>query len=636
MSDKRKKITASYSFLVIFVLFLTFGLSLCTCSTKNLIGTVKVGSIFVSSNIPGAKISLDDNPTGKQTPDTLKNIVVGKHKVSVRKDGYNSTPESDTVEVVEGKVVTTITFSLSNQVGNISVDSDPKGAKIILDHKNTQKVTPDTLDSVSVGTHIVSVEKEGYKASPGFDTVEVVEDSLISVNFVLMEKLGNIFVYSNISGAEISLDHDSTGKMTPDTIFDVMTGNHLVSVTKSGYSVFPDSAIVAVIESSVTEIYFNLSQNLGWLSVSSTPDSAKIYLNSQNSGELTPHSFHLPEGNYVVSVDKSGYSSSPKSENVEVVKDSLVSVNFILTLKTGSIFVNSDPVSGIIILDYVSTGKITPDTLFDVNEGNHIVSVAKAGYLPSPDSLVVTVDEGRISRADFVLLDTLYGSLKVTSNVDGATICIDNKPDTTFTPHVFFNNVPIGTHIISIFKAGYSNDNPAKEIVNIETRDTVETHFNLSLAEVGQETGNITPDFELPDDSEPAVSHRLYAHRGFVTIINFWAKDCPGCMTELPHLQQIYTDYLADSLIIFGVNYGGKFGQEEFDIIRLVRQQKGITFTLLKGVGSSVKSDYGGLSSTPVTIILDRSGKIYHYKIGFEDESVALTFRQKLDELFGK
>jgi len=636
MSDKRKKITSSYSFVGIFVLLLTFGLSLYTCSTKNLIGTVKVGFIFVNSNVPGAKISLDDTTTGKQTPDTLKNIVVGRHKISVRKDGYNSTPESDTVEVIEGKVVATITFSLTNQIGNISVDSDPKGAKIILDHKNTQKVTPDTLDSVTVGTHIVSVEKEGYRASPDYDTVVVVEDSLISVNFILSEKFGNIFVNSNISGAEIILDHVSTGKMAPDTIFDVMAGNHLVSVTKSGYSVFPDSAIVAVIESSVTQVNFVLSQNLGWLSVNSTPDSAEIYLNSQNSGEFTPHLFNLPEGSYVVLVDKFGYSSSPKSADIEVIKDSLVSVNFILTLKTGSIFVNSDPVGGNIILDHVSTGKMTPDTLFDVNDGNHIVSVAKDGYLPSPDSLVVTVDEGRISRVDFVLLDTLYGSLKVTSNVDGATICIDEKPDTTVTPHVFFNRIPIGTHIISIFKAGYSNDNPAKEIVNITTKDTVEAHFNLSLAEVGQEVGNITPDFELPDDSEPAVSHRLYAHRGFVTIINFWAKDCPPCMTELPHLQQIYTEYLPDSLIIFGINYGGKLGQEEFDIIRWVRQLKGITFTLLKGVGSSVKSDYGGLSSTPVTIILDRSGKIYYYKIGFEDESVATTFRQKLDELFDK
>jgi hypothetical protein len=255
--------------------FLFFGLLflLWSCSTKNLIGTEKVGSIFVESNIPGATIELDDNPTKKQTPDTLKNIPVGKHQVSIRKEGYNSNPQFDTVEVIENGL-TTVDFFLTNKVGIISVNSAPQGALIILDQINTQKITPDTLDSVPVGKHIVSVEKEGYRASPEFDTVEVVEDSLSTVDFALVERLGNIFVNSNIGGAEITLDHVPTGKVTPDTIFDVMIGNHLVSVTKSGYSVFPESATVQVLEGTVTPVNFVLAQKVGGLFVNSTPQGA--------------------------------------------------------------------------------------------------------------------------------------------------------------------------------------------------------------------------------------------------------------------------------------------------------------------------------------------------------------------------
>jgi len=605
-------------------LFFGFLFLLWSCSTKNLIGTEKVGSLFVNSNVPGATIELDDDPTGKQTPDTLKNIEVGRHKVSVTKEGYF--PKFDTVEVREGRL-DTVNFFLTNKVGAISVDSDPQGAQIILDQVNTEKITPDTLDSVPVGEHIVSVEKEGYRSSPEFDAVEVVEDSLITVDFVLEERLGDIFVNSVVSGGEIILDHVSTGKVTPDTIFDVMVGDHTVSVTRSGYSVFPESTIVEVIEDSMVTVDFLLSQNLGNLSVNSTPQEAEIYLNHENTGALTPDSFSLPEGSYIVSVAKSGYSVFPESVEVQVIKDSWATADFVLTEHKGSIFVNSTPSGGNIILDHVLTGKTTPDTLFDIPAEDHVVSVEKSGYLPSPESLIVTVFNDQTSLADFILLDTLYGSLSVSSNINGATVCIDNQPAIEVTPHIFFNSVPVGTRIISIFKEGHANETPAKEIVSIATGDTAEVYFTLTPAEVGKDSGDITPDFNLQDDYW--IWHRFYAYRGFVTIINFWAEDCPYCMEELPYLQDIYTDYLADSLIIFGINY-----EDSFEKIREIRDSLQLTFTLLKGADTDVMTDYE-IIGTPVTIFLDRGGRIYYYHLGFKP-SADLKFREKLDELFGK
>lgn len=301
--------------------------------------------------------------------------------------------------------------------------------------------------------------------------------------------------------------------------------------------------------------------------------------------------------------------------------------NLLNSQKTGSIFVTSIPDSGNIILDHaLLAGKVTPDTIFDVAVGNHIVSVTKEGYLPSPDS-PITVKENEINTVKFVLLDTSYGSLKVTSNVDGATICIDKKDSAVVTPHVFSNNVSVGTHIISIFKEGYSNQEPAKEVVNIVTEDTVEVDFILNHADVGQAVGNITPDFYLQDDYGDSI--RYYAHRGFVTMIFFWAKGCEFCMTEMPYVEQIYKEYQADTLLIFGINY-----EDSMNVIQDIRLAKQITFTFLKGGGTTVKSDFS-VVSTPVTIILDRSGKIYYYKVGYTS-NLPGKLREKLNELFGK
>jgi thiol-disulfide isomerase/thioredoxin len=306
--------------------------------------------------------------------------------------------------------------------------------------------------------------------------------------------------------------------------------------------------------------------------------------------------------------------------------------NLLHTEKFGSIWVNSNPPGGEILLDHVLTGRITPDTLREVPVGEHVISVIKSGFITAPDSISISIGENGFDSVSFDLLEPTKGTLEVTSDPDGAVICIDHQVQTELTPHLFFNSIPVGPHTVSVFKEGYANDIPAREMVDIVTQDTARAHFTLSPAEVGNTVGNVTPDFELEDDYH--FWYRLYAYRGAVIMINFWSLSCTNCMKELPYLQQIYNDYLADSLVIFGINDGGNQGNEGFDIIQQVRVQKQLTFILLKGLDTEVKSDYE-ISLTPVTIILDRSGRIYYYMVGFTSGWEAYL-RQKLDELFGQ
>jgi thiol-disulfide isomerase/thioredoxin len=376
------------------------------------------------------------------------------------------------------------------------------------------------------------------------------------------EKFGSIWVSSNPPGGEILLDHVVTGRVTPDTLKEVPVGVHVISVIKEGFITTPDSVLISVIANGFASVRFDL------------------------------------------------YNS---------------------TDKFGSIWVNSNPPGGEILLDHVVTGLVTPDTLKEVPVGEHVISVTKEGFITVPDSVSISVTDNGFDSVSFDLLEPTKGTLKVISDPAGATICIDQQPQTELTPYVFFNSIPVGAHTISVFKEGYANDEPAKESVNVVTQDTAEVDFVLSPAEVGKTVGNITPDFELEDDYH--VWYRFYAYRGWVTMINFWATDCTNCMKELPYLQQIYTDYLADSLILFGINYGGGQGTEGFETISQVREQRHITFILLKGGGTSVKSDYG-VTLTPVTIILDRSGRIYYYMEGFTAGWEG-NLKQKLDELFG-
>ncbi|MBN1423045.1 PEGA domain-containing protein [Candidatus Fermentibacteria bacterium] len=71
---------------------------------------------------------------------------------------------------------------------------------------------------------------------------------------------------------------------------------------------------------------------------------------------------------------------------------------------TGSIAVSSSPDSAAIFLDRDPTGRVTPDTLWDISTGLHWINVERGGYQPMPCSLQVNVSPGVVSSAHFDLV----------------------------------------------------------------------------------------------------------------------------------------------------------------------------------------------------------------------------------------
>ncbi len=132
-----------------------------------------------------------------------------------------------------------VDIGLNEKTGSVLVTSEPTGASIFLDGLFVNKSTPDTLKNISVGSHVLSVIKEGYKADMDSLTVEVEKDSLKRVRFLLEEivHIGSLFLESTPSGAEIFVDGQSTAKFTPDTIR-LEPGLHSIGARKNGFKVF--------------------------------------------------------------------------------------------------------------------------------------------------------------------------------------------------------------------------------------------------------------------------------------------------------------------------------------------------------------------------------------------------------------
>ena len=111
-------------------------------------------------------------------------------------------------------------------------------------------------------------------------------------------------------------------------------------------------------------------------------------------------------------------------------------------------------------------------------------------------------------------------------------------------------------------------------------------------------------------------------------ILNFWKYECQNCMELLSDLQQIYRDYSLDTLKIFAID-----PSDEFAYIQFVKNSLGLTFDLLRGKGFSVVYDYH-ISTYPTTMIIDRTGKVYYYKVGYSAGVDLNNIRQKLNQLF--
>jgi len=136
-----------------------------------------------------------------------------------------------------------------------------------------------------------------------------------------------------------------------------------------------------------------------------------------------------------------------------------------------------------------------------------------------------------------------------------------------------------------------------------------------SLASSGL-MGQAAPDFALK--SSTGENLRLSEFRGDVVMINFWATWCGPCRQEMPLLDELYQRYERVGFSLLGVNIDDDSRKAMTMISDL-----GVNFPVLFDSTKAVSKLYQ-VDAMPVTVIVDRDGKVRHvhqgYKPGYEDK----------------
>jgi eukaryotic-like serine/threonine-protein kinase len=221
-----------------------------------------LAQLTVSSVPAGAQITFDGSPLC-QSPCTLTDIAPGQHIAVATKAGFAS--QSRTIHLRAG------TSSVALQLNAVAmttlmVSSTPAGGAIVIDGRDTGRLTPTLFSFDKPGAHTVVVKRSGYLEETS--TVNVQSGQTANVN-VPLKRLGET---EDIRGA----------------------GGKFKKVFGRGESA-----------------------SMGIVSVKTQPKGAQIMVNNRALDKTAPFDFYLNPGTYEINITMSGYRTLHRVINVE-------------------------------------------------------------------------------------------------------------------------------------------------------------------------------------------------------------------------------------------------------------------------------------------------------------------------------
>ena len=99
---------------------------------------------------------------------------------------------------------------------------------------------------------------------------------------------------------------------------------------------------------------------------------------------------------------------------------------------------------------------------------------------------------------------------------------------------------------------------------------------------------------------------------GKITLINFWATDCPGCINEMPGLIETYNQYKDQGLEVIAV---AMYYDPPSRVISFTKNNN-LPFPVVLDTKKEIISKFNNVKLTPTSIILDKNGYVINTIIG--------------------
>lgn len=148
---------------------------------------------------------------------------------------------------------------------------------------------------------------------------------------------------------------------------------------------------------------------------------------------------------------------------------------------------------------------------------------------------------------------------------------------------------------------------------NDENKDYYSTDNSEEKNETGRELTEAI-DFTLTD--QYGNIHKLSDYKGKTVFLNFWATWWTPCRMEMPHIEELYSEYNKnnDDIVILALAQPGG-SEKNIEGIKDFLKKNNYTYPVVFDESGRIFSSYS-IQSLPTTYMINKEGKVYGYVSG--------------------
>ena len=378
-------------------------------------------------------------------------------------------------------------------------------------------------------------------------------------------------------GATVVLSGSSTTSIQADaggnyTFGGLQNGTYTVSPASNVYTYNPISQSVTVNNGHVLNVNFTSGYGIaGVISGPGGPGAAVTLTGTSSATTLADGSGNyiftgLPNGNYTITVSKTGYLFAPASLPATLNGASAYGLNFSSAAQTYTLSGNIGGPGGpgaTVSLSGNSTTTVTADGLGNysfpgVTNGTYVITPSRPGYVFTPASQSITVAGGNVTANFSSVLQTnsITGTLSVPGGPN-ATVSLTGPANSTTTAdtsgNYSFTGLPNGNYVVTPNHAGFAFAPTSQSVTIAGTNATANfssTPQTYSITGTISGGGGPGATVTLTGSSVATTTADISGNYSFTGLLN------GSYIVTVGNARYVFTPASAD-VVINGSNYTG-------------------------------------------------------------------------------